>query len=149
MLYTDRISIDGELLGEILNESTPRHCLDFQTGNICLITECDANELGEGRPGVRAGKRFIHIPAFDELVLEEKHAIQEPVRNSSDQDVKESLDTCDVNDEIVAGSAVAMRWLANLKPACPIDWIDEALGGFNDNVLRTYDPFTQVWTERA
>ena len=64
------IHIDLNELGMELVLGKGDKCLDRRTGDIVSAADCQADDIGEGRPGFRVGKRFIRIPQFDEAHIE-------------------------------------------------------------------------------
>jgi hypothetical protein len=74
--------INIQELGAVLTGHNGKRCLDLTTGSIGFWDDvAGRDDAGEGRPAVRQGKRFIHIPALDEAKLEVKawiDAIQGP-----------------------------------------------------------------------
>jgi hypothetical protein len=61
------IAVDGEQLADAIAYGQGGECLDFHTGNILPCANCPEEDIGEGRPALRKGKRFIRILHLDEL----------------------------------------------------------------------------------
>jgi hypothetical protein len=70
MQMAEFVGIDINSLGYELSSGCGDKCVDFQTGVIVSAQDCPEAEIGEGRPGLKQGKRFIRIPSLDEVSAE-------------------------------------------------------------------------------
>jgi hypothetical protein len=66
------IVVNGQQLAQELACGTGERCLDMSSGNIVPAKDCPENEVGDGRPALRQGKRFVRIPCMDEIRQELK-----------------------------------------------------------------------------
>ena len=112
-----RIAVDMNRLSTHLRSSAGRYCLDLATGQIVDVAERSPDAIGDGRPAVRRGKRFIRIPSLGELIPEETagHSTESERR-------------------------VAAGWIASLKPPFRVGWLEVGIG-----VRFYYDPDRDRW----
>jgi len=162
------IIVNGEQLALALASGSGDKCLDFVTGSIVPASECPEKDIGEGRPGLRKGKRFIRIPNLDEICTEWK-ARYDDWEYGDYKDNDELLPQTDEAEEVremlwpwvehvgqqpkyqewckwlnaeLSKEATALRWIANLRPAVMVGWSEEGLG-----VTSVYDPAVKEWVD--
>jgi hypothetical protein len=148
-----RIGIVIQDLGAALASGKGDHCLDLETGDVVRTAGCPEGETGEGRPALRTGKRFVRIPAFDELsqefkrrldneqVPQDKAWVRSEVENSADRD--EFLGWFDFLRQEGAEQEVALRWVASLRPDFKLAMVDES----DAELLYLYDPGAGRWVD--
>jgi hypothetical protein len=125
-------------------------CLDFETGLIVDKEDCPEDLVGEGRPGLHAGKRYIRIPVWDELWQQVKSGLDRAQRKADRKEVKymtpkqrrDLLGTFDYDRQYCAWIEVALRWLASLEPPFCIRWLEE---DGEDVGSGYYDPDSRSW----
>jgi hypothetical protein len=99
------IVVNGQQLAQVIAFGEGDRCLDLTTGDIVRAKDCPETDIGEERPALKSGKRFIRIPAFDEMRAELK----------ARYDQCESLDHTD-NDELPLNSPVLEEFRERIEP---------------------------------
>jgi hypothetical protein len=163
---TVKVVINSEELALRIAFGQSDYCVDFQTGAIVPSSGCPEQDTGDGRPALHQGKRFIRIPAFDELQQEFKARYDEWEQGDY-EDSTELLPGDASAGEMrgnlaprleaarqdpgyrewaqalhgdMAAEAAAMRWIAILRPSCLVGWYEEGIG-----VTQVYDPASGEW----
>jgi hypothetical protein len=160
------IIVNGEQLTLALWRGKGEDCLDFITGSIVPASECPEGDIGEGRPALKRGKRYIRLPALEEIRQELKARYdnweQGDYEDNDDllpqrpeaQEIRELLrpdldaigqdpdyqESCDFLHEELAAEEAAQRWIASLRPTVMVGWAEDLLG-----VLLVYYPDVREW----
>jgi hypothetical protein len=147
-----RFGIVIQELGEALACGKGDRCLDLTTGAVVPAANCPDQETGEGRPALRQGKRFVRVPAFDELHQELKQQLDNAEAEQDQEELLASelggkendfLGWCDFLRGEEAQQQAALRWVANLRPDFKIAMVDE----LDDEPLYVYDPERGDWVD--
>jgi hypothetical protein len=150
-------------LGRILAEGEGKFYLDLKTGKILRFEELVGREAeaGEARPAVKQGKRFIRIPAWDELFMELKTQRDKAERDRDEKFANNILppsqreDFLQYSDEIREEQTqgnMALNWIASLRPPFPVEMVDE-MGEFgsahstDEDIVCRYDPESGTWSD--
>ncbi len=162
------IIVNRDLLTQAVAYGTGDKCLDFVTGEIVLTASCAEADIGEARPGLKQGKRFIRIPMLDDLQKHFKtqydefefggHLDNDDVlpKNPQAEEMRELLrplsdeirqsteyrESCELLHGDLAGEEAAMKWIEGLRPEVMIGWFEDGFG-----VKRVYDPAAKDWVD--
>src|SRR5262249_7111847 len=129
-----RFSIVIQELGAALESGKGDRCLDLTTGAVVPAASCPDQETGEGRPALRQGKRFVRVPAFDELHQELKRQLDNAQAEQDQEELLSSdlegeeddfLGYCDFLRGEEAQQRVALLWIASLRPDFKVEMVDE------------------------
>jgi hypothetical protein len=160
------IIVDSEQLSGEVSAGKGDKCLDFKTGNLVPATDCPDHETGEGRPAIRAGKRFIRIPNLDEVRLEIKAFLDDQEFGDYEdadellpdtpgaKEIREAMapmleamredpeykELCHYTHLDMAAEVAAQRWIAILRPPIMVGWFEDGFG-----VTQVYDPAVLDW----
>jgi hypothetical protein len=166
--HFEGIVVNGAQLAQAIAYGKGDKCLDFNAGGIVPATDCPATDIGEGRPALKRGKRFIRIPTLDELCEELKARYDdwesgdyedddELLPNNPDAEaVRELLkpvieavrqdpgyqEYCEHLHQDLAAEETALHWIASLRPSVMVGWFEDGLG-----VTRVYDPAEKNWVD--
>jgi hypothetical protein len=151
-------------LGRELAEGEGRSCLDLDTGKLVpWESVAGRSDAGEGRPALQQGKRFVHVPALDELFAEWKKQ-REDVEAEKDWEFagrckrlswSQKRDFLGFSDHLrneQVGANMALRWIKSLRPSFPVEMVDEMVEDEPDDpvegyVYFRYDPASGCWSE--
>src|SRR5579871_5706997 len=147
-------------LGRCLRTGEGKFCLDLVKGEILpweSVSERD--DAGEGRPALKGGKRYLRIPAFDEMFAELKKRHADAERELDKEEAKtlpkdrqsDFLGFSDILREEGSEQEMALRWIASLHPSFAVEMVDEEAKDepddpISDYVLFRYDPASGRWS---
>lgn len=144
------IVVNGDRLVSVA-EGMQSYCLDFKTGEIIPMDECPADQIGEARPDLRNGKRYIRIPKLDEMHQQLLSRLSSSfpedyeydLESIPEEDQPDAIDLLEEIDSDIVWEEAVMRWIASLKPQCHICWNVEGIC-----IDRSYDPVRGKWQDQ-
>lgn len=155
----DAITINADELRDVVHRGL-RVCLDLWSGEFAAVHQCPEPEVGEGRGGVRAGRRFIAVPPLDEMVQEftaqhnklddgrwfTPNVYRTEVPDATDDEARKAAEDAQrwlqfCNEEAAIERA-AMNWLRCLALPMRIEWLEPHLG-----VVSVCEPGANEWSD--